>query len=135
MHETEATTIVSRRVRSAEVAECRSRSISSLTDESFDVGVGRREIGLGLVVVVVTDEVLDPVVGEELLELVGQLGRQRLVWCYDERRPLHGLDRPRDRRRLARAGDAQQGLLLLTGLDAARQLGDRLRLITGRPEL
>ncbi len=37
MADTDATTIVSRRVSSAEVAEWRSRSISSLTDESFSM--------------------------------------------------------------------------------------------------
>jgi hypothetical protein len=37
MQETDATTIVSRRVRSAAVAEWRSRSISSLIDESFSM--------------------------------------------------------------------------------------------------
>ncbi len=37
MHDTEATTIVSRRVSSAEVAEWRSRSISSLTELSFSM--------------------------------------------------------------------------------------------------
>ena len=45
----------------------------------LDVRVGLRHVCLGLVVVVVTDEVLDGVVGEEAAELVGQLCRQRLV--------------------------------------------------------
>src|SRR5215210_3940400 len=35
----------------------------------LDVGVGGGEVGLGLVVVVVGDEVLDPVLGKELTEL------------------------------------------------------------------
>ena len=37
MHETDATTMTSRRVSSDEVAECRSRSTSSLIDESFSM--------------------------------------------------------------------------------------------------
>ena len=37
MHETEATTSVSRRVRSDDVEAWRSRSISSLIDESFSM--------------------------------------------------------------------------------------------------
>ena len=37
MADTEATTIVSRLVSSADVAEWRSRSISSLTEESFSM--------------------------------------------------------------------------------------------------
>ena len=39
MHETEATTIVSRRVSRAAVAECRRRSISSLIEASFSMKV------------------------------------------------------------------------------------------------
>ena len=37
MHETEATTMTSRRVSSADVVEWRSRSISSLIEESFSM--------------------------------------------------------------------------------------------------
>ena len=39
MHETEATMITSRRSSTACVAECRSRSISSLMAESFSMNV------------------------------------------------------------------------------------------------
>ncbi len=39
MQDTVATTITSRRVSSALVAECRSRSTSSLTEESFSMKV------------------------------------------------------------------------------------------------
>ncbi|MBA7614318.1 hypothetical protein ES703_21582 [subsurface metagenome] len=40
----------------------------------FDEGVGTREIGFGLVVIIIADEVLHGVFGEELLELGGELG-------------------------------------------------------------
>ena len=55
----------------------------------LDVEVPARDVGLGLVVVVVGDEVLDRVVGEERAELVAQLGGQRLVVRHDQRRALH----------------------------------------------
>ena len=45
----------------------------------LDVGVRLRDVRLGLVVVVVRDEVLDGVVGQQLTELGGQLGGQGLV--------------------------------------------------------
>jgi hypothetical protein len=45
----------------------------------LDVGVRARDIGLGLVVVVVADEILDRVVREEALELAVELRGQRLV--------------------------------------------------------
>ncbi len=54
----------------------------------LDVGVRLRDVRLGLVVVVVGDEVLDGVVGQQLAELVGQLGGERLVRRHDQRRPL-----------------------------------------------
>ena len=45
----------------------------------FDVNVARRNVGFGLVIVVVGDEVLDRILREERLELVVELCRQRLV--------------------------------------------------------
>ena len=55
----------------------------------LDVEVLGRDVGLGLVVVVVGDEVLDRVVGEERAELVAQLRGERLVVREHERRALH----------------------------------------------
>ena len=89
MQDTEATMMTSSRSSSERVAAWRMRSICSLTDDFFlDVGVGARHVGFGLVVVVVGDEVLDRVVGEEALELAVELGGQRLVRRQDQRRAL-----------------------------------------------
>ena len=57
----------------------------------FDIGVPGGYVGLGLVVVVVANEVLDPVIGEELSDLVGELGGQRLVGLEDQRRAVAAL--------------------------------------------
>ena len=54
-----------------------------------DVGVGPRDVRLGLVVVVVADEVLDRVLREELLELGTELRRERLVVRQDQRWAVH----------------------------------------------
>ncbi len=121
MHDTEATTITSRRVsrrRSSRVAQ----PVDFVVDRAvfFDVGVAGGDIRLGLVVVVVTDEVLDPVVREHLPHLVGELGGQRLVGLDDERRPLHLLDGPGDGRALAAAGDAEQRLETVTSVAPPR---------------
>ena len=86
----------------------------------LDVRVARRDVRLGLVVVVVADEVLDPVVGEELAHLLGQLGGEALVRGEDQRRPLGVLDGPGDRRRLARPGDAEQRLEAVAALRRPR---------------
>ena len=61
----------------------------------LNIGIGLRDIGLGLVVVVVGDEVLDRVVWQQAAELIGQLGRQRLVRRHDEGWPLHLFNQPR----------------------------------------
>ncbi len=97
----------------------------------LDVGVRARHVRLGLVVVVVGHEVLDPVPGEELLQLGGQLGRQRLVRLDDQRGPLDGLDGPRDGRRLARPRDPEEGLVAVPAPQPLDQSGDRLGLVTG----
>jgi hypothetical protein len=44
-----------------------------------DVGIGHRNVGFRLVVVVIADEVLDGVVGEKLPQLVTELRRQGFV--------------------------------------------------------
>ena len=58
----------------------------------LDVEVGLRDVRLGLVVVVVRDEVLDGVVREELAELVAELRGERLV-VRDDRAPGAGAPR------------------------------------------
>ena len=125
MQETEATMMTSSRSSSARVAEWRMRSICSLIEQFLlDVGVGARDVGLGLVVVVVGDEVLDRVVGEEALELAVELGGQRLVGGEDQGRALGRLDHLGHGEGLAGAGDAEQHLVALVLADARHQLGD-----------
>ena len=53
----------------------------------LDEQVALRHVGLGLVVVVVADEVLDRVLREELAELAVELRRERLVRREHDRRP------------------------------------------------
>ena len=57
----------------------------------LDVDVALRDVRLGLVVVVVADEIVDRVVREEFLELAIELSGQRLVVRQDQRRPLQRL--------------------------------------------
>ena len=111
-----------------------SETVDLVVDGRFllDVGVRLGDVRLGLVVVVVRDEVLDPVVGEELAELVRELGGQRLVRCQHEGRTLHALDRPSDRRRLARTRDSEQCLEPVAPLDSLGEEGDRLGLVPAR---
>ena len=101
----------------------------------LDVRVGLRDVGLGLVVVVIADEVLDRVVGEELPELVGQLRGERLVRCHDQCRSLDALDHMSDREGLPGPGGAQQRDVRLPGLDGRGQLVDGQRLVAGGLEV
>jgi hypothetical protein len=88
----------------------------------LDVRVARRDVRLGLVVVVVRDEVLDGVVREEALELPVELRRQRLVVRQHERRPPVVGDDVRHRHRLPRARDAEQRLEAVAADEAGGQL-------------
>ncbi len=97
--------------------------VELIVDRRFllDVNVARGNVGFGLVVVVIGDEILDRVVREERLELVIELRRQRLVVRQDQRRAVQVLDDLGHREGLARAGNAQQYLVLLAVGDAARE--------------
>ena len=97
----------------------------------FDVGVGARDVRFRLVIVVVADEILDRVVREEGLELAIELSGERLVGREDEGRALHLLDDLRHREGFARAGDAEQDLVLLVLLQTVDEFGDGGGLVTG----
>ena len=88
-------------------------AVDLLVDRGFllDVGVGARDVGFRLVVVVIGDEILDRVVGEEALELAVELRGQRLVRREDEGRALRRLDHLGHGEGLAGAGDAEQHLV------------------------
>ncbi len=98
----------------------------------LDIGIGARDIGFRLVVVVVGDEILDRVIGKEPLHLGIKLGGQRLVGRQHQGRPALLGDHMGHGEGLARAGDAEQHLVAVLGLDAADQLVDGMRLVAGR---
>ena len=100
----------------------------------LDVGAAGRDVRLGLIVVVVADEVLHEVVREELLEFAVELGSEGLVVAQDQRRPLGLLDDVGNGEGLARPGHAQQGLVGHPGVHALHQLADGLRLVASRLE-
>ena len=54
----------------------------------LDVGIGLGDVGFGLVVVVVGDEVLDGVFGKEFLQLGEELRGERLVVAQNQRRTI-----------------------------------------------
>jgi hypothetical protein len=113
-----------------EVARSRSRSMSSLIEESFlDVRVRGGDVRFRLVVVVVRDEVLDGVAREELLELAVQLRGERLVVAHHQRGLPQVGDDVRHGERLPGTGGAQQRLVLVAALEALGKLLDGPRLV------
>ena len=101
----------------------------------LDVGVGPRHVGLGLVVVVIGNEILDRVVREERLHLAVELGRQGLVGGQHQGRALHPFDHVGHGEGLARPGDAEQHLVALATVQPVGQGGDGLGLVAGGDEL
>ncbi len=101
----------------------------------LDVGVARRDVGFRLVVVVVADEVLDGVAGEEAPELLVELRRQRLVVHHHQRGAVLPGDDLRHRERLARPGHPQQDLARIAAVEPLDQLVNRPRLVAAQLEV
>ena len=119
MQLTELTMMASRRSkRRARGGEA--QLVQLFVDGGFllDVEVAGGNVGFGLVVVVVADEVFDRVAGEELLELVIELRGEGLVVREDQGGPIGLLDDLGHGEGLAGAGDAEQHLVLLAGGEA-----------------
>ena len=96
----------------------------------FNKQVTLRHIGLGLVVVVVADEVLHRVFGEKLAELAVELRRQRFVGCKHDGRAAQAGNHIGHGEGFARARHAQQGLEHFAVVHAFHQLVNRLGLVT-----
>ena len=100
----------------------------------LDEGVGAGDVGFGLIIVVVADEVFDRIVGEEPLELAVELRREGLVGGEDDRGALRLFDDLGHGEGLAGAGRAQQNLIALALVHTTDQLRDGGRLIARRLE-
>ncbi len=100
----------------------------------LDVHVARWHVGLGLVVVVVGDEILDRVLRQKVAQFGIQLRRQRLVRRHHDRRAAERRDDVGHGEGLARAGDAEQRLERQAVAYALDQLRDGLGLVARRLE-
>ena len=97
----------------------------------LNIGVCGRDIRLGLVIVVVGDEIFYRIIGEKAAHLGTDLTGQRFIRLQNQRRAIAPGDDVRHRKRLAGAGDAQQRLGVVTLMDALHQRFYRLRLVAG----
>jgi hypothetical protein len=109
-------------------------AVDLLVDGGFllDIGIGARDVGLGLVIVVVGNEILDRIVREEALELGIELGGEGLVGREDQCRPLGLGDDLGGGEGLARARDAEQDLVGLAIVDAFHEFRDGGGLVASR---
>ncbi len=94
------------------------------------------DVGLGLVVVVVGDEVFDGIIWEEGLELVVELSGEGLVVREDEGGAVELFDDLGHREGLAGAGDTEEDLVFFAGVQTGDELADgsglvALRLVGG----
>ena len=95
----------------------------------FDERVRDRQVRLGLIIVVVADEVFHRIFREEAHKFTIELGGQRFVVGDDERGFLDIGDDVRHRQRLSGAGHAEQGLEPISPQNALGQFPDRLGLV------
>ena len=96
----------------------------------LDINVACGNVSLRLIIIVVADEVLHRVVGEEVAELVVELRGQGLVMGQHQSGPVHGLDHLGHGESLARARHSEQHLVLLAVLHSAKELLDCHGLVT-----
>jgi len=110
------------------------QAVDLLVDRGIllDVDVPGRDVSLGLVVVVIADEIMDGVLREKPAKLRVQLRRQRLVVAQNQRRAAEVRDHVRHREGLAGTGRSEQHLIRLPPPKTARQGRDRLGLISPR---
>ena len=98
-------------------------------DNSDDTAVGRGQIGLGLVVVVVADVVFHGVVGKEPLHFLVELRRQCLVVTEDERGLPGAGNHVGHGESLARTRHAEQHLRAVAPTDSVGEFHDGLGLV------
>ena len=98
----------------------------------FDIGIRPRDIGFGLIIIIIADEIFNRVIGEEAFEFAVKLSRQNLVRRKDERGSLHRLDHFGDGKGLARTRHAEQHLITLLCFNPGDKFGNCGRLVTRR---
>src|SRR5580704_6900382 len=95
----------------------------------FDIGVGSRYVGFRLVIIVVADEIFDRVLGEEIAELMEELGGQRLIVREHQCRPAHLLDDLGHGEGFAGAGHAEQNLMFFAAFYALNEFPNGFGLV------
>ncbi len=132
MQETEATTKTSRR-RHQRGGGGESEAVEVIISRGifFDVDVALGDVGFGLVVVVVADEVGDGVVGEDFLEFFVKLGGEGFVVGDDEHGAAELGGDVGHGEGFSGAGDAHEDLVLFSFVEAFDEGVDGGGLVAG----
>ncbi len=96
----------------------------------FNIGVGRRDVGFRLIIVVIADEKLNRILRKEFFELAVKLSGQSLVVGDDQRGFLNPLDHIGHGEGLTGAGHAEKSLMGDALENSLAQLFNGLRLIS-----
>ena len=79
----------------------------------FNIGIGRRDISFGLVIIIIRDEIFHCVFGEKLFKLRAKLRRQGFIVRQHKRRALDLFNNIGHSKCLARTGYAEQRLFFI----------------------
>ena len=136
MQETLATTMTSSS-RKQRTGGRETKPLDLLVDRRIllNVGISPRDVGLGLIVIEVADEIFDGVVREKLLELAVELRSEGLVVRNHQRWLVQGGQDVGSRKGFTGTGHPKQRLVPVTRLERTGKLIDRPLLITARFEL
>ena len=88
----------------------------------FYINVAGRDVGLGLIVVIIRNEILNCIVRKELLKFMIELRSQSFVVRQDQRRAIELLNHLSHSVGLARTSYSEQHLVLLAGINAMGEL-------------
>gem|GEM_PF-2367954 len=113
------------------VGRVQAHPVDFVVDRDFlgDIRVGGGEVGLGLVVIVIGNEVFDGVAREEAAELLEELGGQGLIVGDHEDRAVGPGDDVGHRERLSRSRHAHQDLVEKPPVESFREVFDRPDLV------
>ena len=100
----------------------------------FDEKILPWDVGLGLIIIVVADEVLDVILRKKALKFAIKLCCERFIMRHYERGNSEALDDICHSKSFARAGNSEEGLVFVAALKACDDAFDRFFLILARRE-
>ena len=133
MQETDETTMTSLRPESKGRRGAEPQFFNLLVDGKvlFNIGIGNRNVGFRLVIVVIGDEELDCIFREELFEFAVKLCGQGFIVAEYKCWPVQFCDHVGDGKGFAGTGHTEQDLRRITALQPFNKLPYRFRLIAG----